>query len=142
MITSVISSGRPSQVNTELTEPSRLGIIYRAEPSNTEPSLKEYHFCPNISYFILKCILYTLIAILLFSNHSLTSIREKFLYKKVFFTIFWQKTVLFISKNDYNFSKARLSISRKYRTEPSNTEPSLPNLARFVCPLLFSQGGW
>ena len=51
--------------------------------------------------------MYTLIAILLFSNHSLTSIREKCLYKKVFFSIFWQKTVLFISKNDYNFSKAR-----------------------------------
>ena len=85
------SSGQTSRVNTELTDPSQLGIIYQAEPSNTEPSLKEYHFCPNISYFILKCILYTLIAILLFSNHSLTSIRGKVSLQKSFFHHFLAK---------------------------------------------------
>ena len=30
-------SGRPSQENTELAEPSRLGIINRAEQYRTEP---------------------------------------------------------------------------------------------------------
>ena len=33
------TSGWPNQVNTRLTEPSRLSIIYWAEQSNTEPSL-------------------------------------------------------------------------------------------------------
>ena len=41
---SIILSGRPNQVNTELTEPDRSGNIYRTEPDHTEPNLTAYKF--------------------------------------------------------------------------------------------------